>query len=64
MSGQTILIQPGPIFWEVFRGAMTAHGIGVTKLGRRARLGCCQHEADGDGCHEWPKIKENQAVDD
>lgn len=34
MSNQTILILPGPIFWEVFRGAMTSHGIGVTKWGQ------------------------------
>jgi hypothetical protein len=35
MARKEILIQPGPIFWEVFRGAMTAHGIGVTEWARQ-----------------------------
>jgi hypothetical protein len=35
MAKKEILIQPGPIFWEVFRGAMTSHGIGVTEWARR-----------------------------
>lgn len=35
MAKKDILIQPGPIFWDVFRGAMTSHGIGVTEWARR-----------------------------
>lgn len=33
MADKAILIQPGPIFWEVFRGAIRAQGVSVTDWG-------------------------------
>ena len=58
MSDQTILIQPGPIFWEVFRGAMTSHGIGVTKWGADRGLAVASLKPMATGATNGKKSKE------
>lgn len=57
MTENSTLIQPGPVFWNVFRGAITAHGVGVTAWAKQEGLKVANLKPMATGQTNGPKSR-------
>lgn len=62
MAKQAILIQPGMIFWNVFRGALTSHGTTMRDWGRQNNIPLSSIKVAALGTSNGPKAKKTRRI--
>ena len=57
MAKERVVIQPGPIFYEVFAGLLKAQGKGVSEFAERHKLSATNLKSMASGVSNGPKSR-------